>query len=121
MSLIKPQALGATLCHPLDDPLWIEGIGGAFEKVEYFVPIQFPGNIWHDFFVTAGDFKLQECGILGNDFLSKQKALLDFNKNVLKVNNQRFKLCDKLELEIKLRKASFDTFMEFNQFLKKFD
>lgn len=84
--------LGSTLCHLLDQLLWIEGIGGALEKVEYFVPLTFPGNVKHKFFVTSGDFKLQECGILGNDFLTKHKAALDFESNILKINKKTFQV-----------------------------
>ena len=116
ISLIKLIALkDDAIVSILEKPLEIEGIGDGTTKIKWFIDLNLEGKLVRTFFVVDDDFKIDQDGIIGNDFVHDPKVRFDFHKKVLKIDKTKFKInSEKKTLCMKTKNSLVQTIDEFS-------
>lgn len=104
LSLIKPSVLQDDVqCTALKKPVILEGIGEGVQTATHFVELKLNNKLRHTFFIVSDNFSIDQDGILGDDFFSSNKAVIDYRNNKLKCKNFNFPLLRRSKLNVSIR------------------
>ena len=91
MNLIKQELLPSSITISTDKTVYIRGIGSELIPTLGYIEIKLLG-IDTVFYVISNDVTIPGEGILGAEYFSNAKSIIDYEKKILRVENKRIPL-----------------------------